>query len=238
MMKLHVLPPAFGLRNTGPFAFKCELALLHLKLDFELVESADPRTGPKGKMPYLNDDGTLVADSELILQHIDQKTGGGLYGHLTDTERAEGLAFTRLAEEHLYWIMVASRWLDDSWFPHLKAGFFAAMPFPVRHIAPAIARRQVRQTYHLQGLGRHTLEEQQGFARRDVDAIVKKVGGGPFLFGDKLTVFDFGVASLLAGTIDNQPATWMSDLVREFQPVVDYTERVQSTVGAWCRAAV
>jgi glutathione S-transferase len=238
MMKLHVLPPAFGLRNTGPFAFKCELALIHLKLEFELVESADPRTAPKGKMPYLDDGGTIVADSELILQHIDRKTNGGLYGQLSDDEWAEGVAFTRLAEEHLYWLMVASRWLDDTWFPNIKTGFFGSMPFPVRHIAPTMARRQVRQTYHLQGLGRHTHEEQLDFARRDLDAIAKKVGDGPFLLGDKLTVFDFGIASLIAGTVDNEPATWMSDVVREFQPVVDYTERVQATVGAWCRKVV
>jgi hypothetical protein len=96
-------------------------------------------------MPYLDDGGTIVADSELILQHIDRKTDGGLYGHLTHEERADGFAFTRLAEEHLYWIMVASRWLDDAWFPHIKTGFFGAMPFPVRHIAPALARREVRQ---------------------------------------------------------------------------------------------
>ena len=235
MMKLHVLPPAFGLRNPGPFAFKCELALRHLKLEFELVESPDPRKGPKGKMPVLDDDGTIVADSDLILRHIDHKTNGGLYGHLSDAEWAEGVAFTRLAEEHLYWLMVASRWLDDAWFPHIKTGFFGAMPFPVRHIAPVLAQRQVRQTLYLQGLGRHTHEEQLGFARRDLAAIAKKVGDGPFLFGEKLTVFDFGIASLVAGGVDNEPATWMSDVIREFQSVVDYTERVQSTVGAWCR---
>jgi len=237
MMKLHVIPPAFGLRNTGPFGFKSELALRHLKLDFELVSSPDPRTAPKGKLPYLDDGGTIVADSELILQYLDEKTGGRLYGHLTDTQRADGLAFTRLTEEHLYWTMVASRWLDDEWWPHIVSGFFASMPFPIRHIAPIVARRQVRQTLFLQGLGRHTPEEQEGFTRRDLDAIAKKVGNG-FLLGDELTAFDFGIASFLAGTIDNQPATKMGAITREYQPLVDYAERVQATVGAYCREVV
>lgn len=238
MMKLYVIPPAFGLRNTGPFGFKSELALRHLKLDFELVASPDPRSAPKGKLPYLDDGGTIVADSELILQYLDQKTGGGLYGHLSDTELADGLAFTRLTEEHLYWTLVASRWLDDEWWPNIVSGFFAAMPFPIRHIAPVLARRQVRQTYDLQGLGRHTLEEQKGFTRRDLDALAKKVGAGPFLLGDKLTAFDFGIASFLAGALDNTPDSWMTTIAREYQPVVDYTERVQATVGAHCREVV
>ncbi len=238
MIRLHVIPPAFGLRNTGPFGLKCEMALLQLKLDFELVPTADPRSAPKGKLPYLDDGGTVVADSELILQHLDRRTKGGLYGHLGDEERADGVAFTRLVEEHLYWTVVAARWLDDDWFPHVEQGFFASFPVPLRWIVPALARREVRRTYWLQGLGRHTLEEQKGFARRDLEAIVNKVGAGPYLLGEKLSVFDFGIASLLAGALDNQPATWMTDVIREFQPAVDYAERVQAAAGAYCREHV
>jgi glutathione S-transferase len=238
MIKLYVIPPAFGLRNTGPFGLKCEMALLHLKQEFEMVPSGDPRSAPKGKLPYMEDDGEVIADSELILQHLDRKTNGGLYGHLSDEELADGIAFSRLTEEHLYWTVVASRWLDDAWWPNITAGFFASMPFPMRQIVPVIARRQVRQTYHLQGLGRHSLEDQKDFARRDLDAIAKKVGEGPYLLGEKLSAFDFGIASLLAGGIDNQPGTWFTDVAREFQPVVDYTERVQAGAGAYSREVV
>ena len=235
MLKLHVLPPAFGLRNTGPFGFKCELALRHLKQEFELVLEADPRKAPKAKLPYLDDGGTIVSDSELILEHLDRKTNGGLYGHLTPAERADGVAFTRLTEEHLYWTMVASRWLDDAWWPHIVSGFFAAFPFPLRQVGSMLARRQVRQTYYLQGLGRHTLEEQQGFARRDLEALAGKIGAGPFLLGEKLTAFDFGIAAFLAGAIDNTPPTWFTDVAREYTPLVEYAERVQAAVGAYCR---
>jgi glutathione S-transferase len=237
-MKLFVIASAFGLRNTGPFGLKCEMALLHLKQEFSLSETTDPRPAPKGKLPYLEDDGKLIADSELILQHLDRKTNGGLYGHLSDEELADGVAFTRLAEEHLYWAMVASRWLDDAWFPHIVSGFFGSLPFPLRQIVPTVARRQVRQTYHLQGLGRHTLEEQKDFVRRDLDAIAKKVGAGPYLLGDKLTVFDFAIASQLAGGIDNQPPTWFTSVAREFPSLVDYAERVQAAAGAYCRHTV
>jgi glutathione S-transferase len=238
MIKLYVLPPAWGLRNPGPFGLKCEMALLHLEQEFEMVPSGDPRSAPKGKLPYMEDDGTLISDSELILQHLDRKTNGGLYGHLSDEELADGVAFTRLAEEHLYWTVVASRWLDPSWFPNITSGFFGSLPFPMRQLVPAMARRQVRQTYHLQGLGRHTLEEQKDFARRDLAAIEKKRGDGPYLLGEKLTVFDFGIASLLAGTLDNQPGTWAKALVKEFQPVADYAERVQAAVGVHSREVV
>ncbi len=236
MIQLYALPPAFGLRNTGPFALKCEMALVHLGVDFEIVHEGDPRKGPKGKMPFLKDGDAVIADSELILQHLDARTNGGLYGKLSDAQQADGVAFSRLAEEHLYWIGVASRWLDDDWFPHIARGFFGTMPMPVRWIAPRLARREVRRTYHLQGLGRHTLDEQKGFARRDLDAIARKVGERPFLLGDEVNAHDFAVAALIAGFLDNQPATWASAVIREFPTVVDYVERVQATVGVYARA--
>jgi len=176
----------------------------------------------------------VIPDSELILEHLDRKTSGGLTGSLSDAERADGVAFTRLVEDHLYWLMGASRWLDDAWWPHVVSGFFAAFPFPMRQIGSTLARRQVRQTLWLHGLGRHTLEEQKGFARRDLEAIAGKVGSG-FLLGEKLSVYDFAVAGFLAGSLDNQPATWFSTLAREIPAVAAYAERVQAAVGVYGR---
>ncbi len=112
MMTLYTLPPAFGLRNPSPFCLKVEMALTHLGLDFEIATEANPQKAPKGKMPWLVDDG-IIPDSELILDHLDKKTDGGIFSALAPEEVAVGTAFTRLAEDHLYWMVVASRWLDD-----------------------------------------------------------------------------------------------------------------------------
>ena len=81
MTTLYTLPAAFGLRNPSPFCLKIEMALTHLKIDFEIVTVADPRKAPKGKLPWLVD-GAVIPDSELILEHLDKKTNGGLFGEL------------------------------------------------------------------------------------------------------------------------------------------------------------
>ena len=119
MITLYALPPAFGLRNVSPFCLKTEMMLAHLKQPFELVEERDPRKTPKGKLPYLECDGEVIADSERILEFLDQQFDGALFGDLTPQEIATGRAFTRLAKEHLYWMIVASRWLEDDWFPNV-----------------------------------------------------------------------------------------------------------------------
>ena len=235
MLELVTLPSAFGMRNVSPFCLKAEMLLTALELPFTVGILKDPRKAPKGKLPYLVTDGKRIADSELIAEYLDQLTGGGVYGGYTREQRATGFALTRLAEDHLYWLMVASRWLDDAWWPNVVEGFFGYLPGVVRPLAAGSARRQVGRTYHLQGLGRHTLEEQKGFARRDLDALDAAVPVTGFLFGAAPGIFDFTVAGMMAGIYDNQPATWVTLLAQSCENLHAYTERVQETVGVWGR---
>lgn len=235
MIKLYTFPEAFGLRNVSPFCLKVEMALTWLDIDFDIVLESDPRKSPKGKLPYIVVDGEVIADSELIFEYLDTRTEGGLYGALTEQEYALGMAYTRLVEDHLYWMLVASRWVDDSWFPNIKQGFFGYLPPVIRSVAAGIARKQVSKTYELHGLGKHTLQEQAGFARRDFRALSGALQQSDYLLGERMTVFDFSVASLLAGLCDNQPATWVTDIAAEFPTLRDYAERVQAEVGVYCR---
>lgn len=235
MLTLYTLPPAFGMRNVSPFCLKVEMALKHLQLDYEIVEVSNPAKAPKGKLPYVDVDGLIIADSELILDYLDQTSQGALYGNLDSEQTAKGFAFVRLAEDHLYWLVVASRWLDDSWWPNVDRDFFGSLPFPLRQLVPRIARSRIKKTYNLHGLGLHSLDEQQEFARKDLQALNGAVQGREFLLGDTISVFDFAVASMMAGLLDNQPATWISTMARGFSPLVEYTERVQEGVGVFGR---
>lgn len=234
-LTLVTLGGAFGMRNVSPFCLKIEMLLASLDLPFDVAERPDPRKAPKGKLPYLEVGGKLLADSELITEYLDGVTGGRVYAGLSPRDRAHGVALVRLAEDHLYWIMVASRGLDDDWWPNIVEGFFHIAPAVVRPLVANLARRQVRQTYHLQGLGRHTLEEQRGFAERDLQALQDAVGGEGFLFGDTPNIFDFTVAGLMAGVYDNRPPTWVTSLAESYKDLHAYTERVQDATGVYGR---
>jgi len=238
MIQLATFPPAFGLRNVSPFCLKTEMLLTSLQLPFELVEEADPRKAPKAKLPYLIVDGEKIADSELITQYLDQVTQGQVYADLSAEQKAQGTAVTRLAEDHLYWMLVASRWLDSDWWPNVVEGFFGFVPKIVRPLITRLARKQVAKTYDLQGLGRHTLAEQKGFAERDLAALEALVGHEGYLFGQTPNIFDFTVASLMAGIYDNQPATWLTEIAQSYNNLKTYTERVQAHVGVYGREAV
>lgn len=234
-LTLVTLGWAFGLQNVSPFCLKLEMLMTQLGLDFDMDVQADPRKAPKGKLPYLIADGRTIADSELILEYLNDMTQGRVLAGLSAKDRALGLALTRLVDDHLYWIFVASRWLDDEWFPNIVEGFFHIAPRPIRGLVARQARKEVAQTYHLQGLGRHTLAEQEGFARRDLQALQDAVHADGFLFATEPCVYDFAIASFMAGVFDQRPATWMTHVANEFDGLKEYTERVQQRVGVFAR---
>ena len=235
MITLFTFPEAFGLRNVSPFCLKVEMAMAYLKLDYEIALESDPRKGPKDKLPFVIIDGVTIDDSELILKHLDEMTNCGLYGQLSAAEVAVGTAFARLVDDHLYWIMVASRWLEDDWFANVRKGFFGNLPPVIGPLIANLARRQVKKTYKLHGLGRHSKQQQVWFARRDLQAIDAVVSTEQYIVGKRLTVYDFSVASLLAGMLDNKPATWVSKLASEYPALAEYAERVQKDLNVYCR---
>lgn len=234
-LTLVTLGSAFGLQNVSPFCLKVEMLMAALDLEYSIEVEADPRRAPKGKLPFLIADGQKIADSELIVEYLDEITQGAVYAGIAPADRALGTALQRLIDDHLYWILVASRWLDDAWFPNVVDGFFHIAPKPLRGIVAGMARRQMRQTYHLHGLGRHTAAEQEGFARRDLQALQDAVGTEGFISGDNPGVFDFGIAAFMAGVYDQNPSTWITTVANEYSGLRDYTERVQAAVGVYGR---
>ena len=234
-MTLVTLGGAFDMRNVSPFCLKIEMLMQSLDLKFDLAEQPDPRKAPKGKLPYLEVDGKTLPDSELITEYLNELTDGAVYADLTSQQQAYGVALARLAEDHLYWLMVASRWLDDNWWPNVVDGFFHIAPAIIRPLAAGAARRQVRQTYNLQGLGRHSISEQRGFAARDLQALQDAVADQDFLFGNKPNIFDFTVAGVMSGIYDNRPPTWLTEMAQKYSKLQAYTERVQAHTGIYGR---
>jgi glutathione S-transferase len=238
MITLYTFPEAFGLRNVSPFCLKVEMALKYLELDYQIEIESDPRKAPKGKLPFIVVDGKTIADSELIFEYLNEKTQGGLFGNLSPADKALGTAFTRLSEDHLYWMIVASRWLDDEWWPNIVKGFFSDIPALIRGFVTNMARKQVRKTYDLHGLGRHTQVEQEGFARKDLQAISDAIEGRNYIVGGQMSAYDFIVASMLSGALDHQPSSWVTKIANELPELRRYADGIQEEVGIYGKQLV
>lgn len=230
MITLHQFPPAFGLSSVSPFCTKVETYLRLTGLGHRVV-SGDPRQAPKGKLPYIDDEGTLIADSGFIIEHLKQAHRRDLDADLDDEHRAVGHCLRRTVEEHLYWALVYSRWVDDDgWVEQRKvlAGFLP--PF-VRGFLPPLLRRGVRKTLREQGLGRHSPAEIFALGVSDIDAIAAYLRGRTFLFGDAPTSFDASVHAFCWHALATPTDNPLTRAAKRHESVVRYVERVNARAG-------
>ncbi len=172
MITLYQFPPAFGLPNASPFCMKLELYLRMAGLPYRNRHTLDLQRAPKGKLPWIDDDGTVVADSGLIIEYLKRERGDTLDVDLTPLQRAQGLAITRLVEEHLYWVVLNDRWIASPGWEMTKAAVFGRLAWPLRVIVPYVAQRGLRAELRGQGIGRHTPEQIHALGIADIDDLL------------------------------------------------------------------
>jgi glutathione S-transferase len=201
MIKLYQFAPAFGLPNASPFCMKVETYLRMAGLPHELVNSGNLFKAPKKKLPYIDDGGTLVADSSFIIDHLKARHGDPLDTGLSAPERAVATAFQRLFEENLYWAVAHTRFIDAAGWRLTRPAFFATLPVPLRWFVPALARRGLRAELHGHGMGRHGPAEIHAIGCRDVTAIADFLADKPFMLGATPSSLDATAYAFLANLL-------------------------------------
>jgi glutathione S-transferase len=165
---LYGFGPAMGLPEISPFVTKAHILIRMARLPFETNTNVGGfLEAPKGKLPYIRDDGAVISDSTFIRFHIEKKYGFDFDRGLSAAEKAMAWALERMCEEHLYWLIVHVRWLDDANFRAGPAQVFQAFPAPVRPLIERYARRTSRRALRLQGLGRHDEQERLELGSHD-----------------------------------------------------------------------
>jgi glutathione S-transferase len=199
-IRLHQFPPAWG-RNISPFALKLETWLRLAGIAYEVVEVRNPSQGPKGTVPFIEEGGQAIGDSGLIIEQLSRTRGIDLDAGLDPAALADALAFRRLLEDHLRFILVWSRWVDPEGWRSFRRGIFGFLPPGPRQIVPGIIRRRMRGRLIGQGIGRHSREEIYALGRADLEAVSVLLGDGPFFFLDRPTTFDAIAYGFLANVL-------------------------------------
>lgn len=203
-------------------------------------QRAMPPASPKGQLPFIEDDGELIADSTFIRAHLERKYGID-FDHGYDTAaRAQAWAFERMIEHHVYFALVGARWVDPVNFAKGPAHFFDGAPDDKREKLREDAQFRVAENYLISGLGRHAPGEDVELALRSVRALSVQLGDDRFLMGDWPCGTDAIAFSLLAGILT---PFFDSDLRRrteDFGNLSAYVDRMMAQYFpdfAWARPA-
>jgi glutathione S-transferase len=225
LITLYRFGPFLGAPDSSPFVLKVMVLLKLAGLAYRDV-AGNPLNAPKKLLPFIEDAGVKVDDSTLIRRHIERKYGFDFDAALTPEQKAVAWSVERMCEDHLYFAMLESRWLDKAIFKKGVGTMFGILPAPMRPIAKVMLTNDNKARLRGHGLGRHTKSDIALFAARDIDALAAILGDKPYLMGEKpcgADAFVFGiVTSILTPPLETAPKAAM----RKHANLVAYRDRL------------
>jgi glutathione S-transferase len=232
MITLYGIGPGFGLPEISPYVTKTEIQLKMAGLPYRKVRGR-PDASPKGQLPFIEDDGELVADSTFIRAHMEGVYGVDLDVGLTPAERAQAWAIERMIENHLGWCMIHARWLLKANFGKGPSHFFDAAPEGVREAV----WRQVNANVKAVGIGRHSDEEIADLGEKSLDALSHILGEKRFLMGDQVVAVDATAFAMLAAILTPFFDSPLRQRAERFANLVAYRDRLMRRFYSGFQAA-
>ena len=226
-IKLFQFPRMFAIPNLSPFCCKLETWLRIAQIPYEVVDTPDPRKGPKGKLPFIEDAGLRIGDTSLIVDYLAKTRGVDPDAHLDASQRAIGLLVQRTLEEHYAFVTLYTHFIRADGWRHTRASFDSVPPI-VRALVANMVRGRMRKILWMQGVLRNSDEDIIEAGLRDWRAVLPVMGEGPFFFGDEPSGIDAIVFAALATTVLTPIESPIRDFLRSQPACVAYAERMRA----------
>lgn len=230
MIQLYQFAPAFGLPNASPFCMKLENYLRMAGLPFEIPRFTlqQLQGAPKGKLPYIVDGDRTIADSSLIIDYLKARYGDPLDGWMDASQRAVALAWQRTLEEHLYWALIYTRWIEPEGWALTRTAFFAGLSAPLSWIVPPLARRGMAKELHGQGMGRHSQEEIHALGCADITALADFLADKPYMMGEQPCSLDAVAYGFLPNLLEVPLESALKQHAKKYPQLERYCQRMKS----------
>ncbi len=227
MIKLFSFGPAFGLPDPSPFVTKINLYMKMTGVEFESISDVgNLRKAPKAKLPYIDDEGEIIADSVFIIDHLKRKHVADLDDWLDERQAASAQLLGKSLDENLYWTVVHSRWIKDDVWPTIEKQFFSSLPFPANKLVAKMARSATKKQIMGHGMGKHSDEEVHEIATRNLNSLSILLEDKPYFFGEQPCTFDVTAFAMVSSLTLSTLETELNHTARQFKNLVSFTQRI------------
>ncbi len=228
MIKLYSFGPGFNVTDPSPYVLKVDAYMRMANIAYENIPNVDNlKESPKGKLPFITDGDTAIADSQFIIAYLQKKYQVELDFGLSAEQKGVAYLMGKALDEDLYWCLVYSRWEKNDTWPLVKKAFFGSMPFPLKFFVPIVARKGMLNALQKQGLGRHSNEEINIIADKTFSALSEVLADKKYFFADTPCTFDATAFGFLSQFINVSLNNEMNDLARRYSNLVSYCNNIQ-----------
>jgi glutathione S-transferase len=201
MITLHQFPQAFGLPSASPICMKLELWLRMAGLNYQCVYHHDPRLAPRSKLPFIEQDGKALPDSNEIVSYFVESGQGTIDQYLTAEQQADSRAWRYLLEDQLNLYLTFSRFHQPDNWQLFKHEVFAVLPDPQNNELPELLKSGITPGLTARGFAIENRVRVVEQALADVEAVAVFLDEKPFFMGDQVSSIDASVAAVLLHAI-------------------------------------
>lgn len=237
MLVLHQFPGPWDVISGSCFCGKVEAFMRWQGIAYDKVSKVSLKGAPKGKVPFIIDDGKAIGDSEFIIAYLCKKHNLRPDAALTPEQQGISRAVRYMCEEGIYRAMSYFRFVDDAGWAITRDVFFEGLPGWLRPVAEWKVRGYVRQQLQQQGIGRHSPEDIGKLAEDDLIALADLIGAKPFLFGSEMHLADIVIFSVVSNLIQAPYDNAASRKARALPVLVAHSDRVRQACFGQQRAA-
>jgi len=191
--------------NDSPFCLKARICLQLKGVVFRRVPLTIGRLrelrrlNPLGKVPVLVQDGRVIADSSRIARHLEEQHPDPVLIPTAPEARAYAALLEEWADESLYFIVGAFKWLN----PENRAAALAntvneTTPSWLRPLVGGAMVRNIRRRYAAWGYRAGALAELEERMRENLTTLTTLLDGKPYLLGRSATLADVAAFAQLA----------------------------------------
>src|SRR5215468_9142110 len=104
MLTLYSWPALCGVADNNGYGLKVYAFLKLTGVAFAHEHIFDASKAPRGQLPYIDDGGEIIGDSDTIIAHLIRKYRLAIDDGLSAAQRDTNLLVSRMLDD-LYWVM-------------------------------------------------------------------------------------------------------------------------------------
>jgi len=230
MLTLYSYPELFGVADNNGYGLKVFAFLKLAGVPFRHEHIFDASAAPRGQLPYIDDDGETVGDSETIIAHLIAKRRLTIDAALTASQRDTSHLITRMLDD-LYWVMSYSRWKDERFWPLFRDALMREHP-SLTEAGLLKAREFNFQRYHFQGIGRYAPDAAYARGLADLEVLADLIPANGYVHSEKPTSIDAGIYGFIANIYFYEIDTPLREFVRAHGNIVRHCRAIHEAVMA------